>query len=533
MKIIIVHLTIQIKTDMKLVYRPCLGLLFICLAAVSLRAQSAATLFINGNNDHETISKDIYGMFSEDLGHGIYGGFWVGKNSDIPNKDGIRLDLVNAFKKIHIPVLRWPGGCFADTYHWKDGIGPMDKRTASVNEDWGQVPDNNHFGTAEFMELCDMLGSQPYIAGNMGSGTVQEMSQWIEYLNSDIPSAITDLRKENGRDKPWKVPFWGVGNESWGCGGAMTPEYYSDLYRRYANFCRNYPGAPLKRIASGPNGNDTHWMEVLMKNIPHNMMWGISLHYYTIATGNWHDKGSATQFGEQQYFGAMKRALDMKNILNDQETVMNQYDPQKKIALVVDEWGIWTDPEPGTNPAFLYQQNSLRDALIAASTLNIFNNHADRVKMACLAQTVNVLQSLALTKGKQMVLTPTYYVFDMYQVHQDATLLPIKIVSPDYEFEGQSIPAINVSASKDSVGAVHISLVNLDPSRSYTLQTSLSGVIWNQVGGEILTSANFNDYNSFENPDKVKPADFSGARKEGNKLVVNMPPKSVVMLTLK
>jgi alpha-N-arabinofuranosidase len=359
------------------------------------------------------------------------------------------------------------------------------------------------------------------------------MSQWVEYLNSDIPSAITDLRKENGRDKPWKVQFWGVGNESWGCGGAMTPEYYSDLYRRYANFCKNYPGAPLKKIASGPNGNDIHWMDVLMKNIPHNMMWGVSLHYYTIATGNWRDKGSATQFGEDQYFGALQRALNMKTVLNDQEAVMNQYDPQKKIALVVDEWGIWTNPEPGSNPAFLYQQNSLRDALIAASTLNIFNNHADRVKMACLAQTVNVLQALALTQGKKMVLTPTYYVFDMYQVHQNATLLPLKLISPDYTFDGQSIPAVNASASRDSSGVVHISLVNLDPSKTITIKTSFGDVSWNQVSGTILTSAHFDDYNSFEDPYKVKEASFSGAKKEGNVLVVQLPPKSIVVLALK
>lgn len=517
----------------KLLHYFFLLLVSVCLSPAISFAQSEATLFVNGNNTHQIISKDIYGMFSEDLGQGIYGGFWVGKKSDIPNKDGIRLDLVNAFKKIHIPVLRWPGGCFADTYHWKDGIGPEDKRVAIANEDWGMVPDNNHFGTNEFMELCDMLGSDPYIAGNMGSGTVQEMSQWVEYLNSDIPSAITDLRKENGRDKPWKVQFWGVGNESWGCGGAMTPEYYSDLYRRYANFCKNYPGAPLKKIASGPNGNDIHWMDVLMKNIPHNMMWGVSLHYYTIATGNWRDKGSATQFGEDQYFGALQRALNMKTVLNDQEAVMNQYDPQKKIALVVDEWGIWTNPEPGSNPAFLYQQNSLRDALIAASTLNIFNNHADRVKMACLAQTVNVLQALALTQGKKMVLTPTYYVFDMYQVHQNATLLPLKLISPDYTFDGQSIPAVNASASRDSSGVVHISLVNLDPSKTITIKTSFGDVSWNQVSGTILTSAHFDDYNSFEDPYKVKEASFSGAKKEGNMLVVQLPPKSIVVLALK
>ncbi len=496
-------------------------------------AQSSASLQMNGANASQIISKDIYGMFSEDLGHGIYNGFWVGADSPIPNKDGIRLDLVKAFKKINIPVLRWPGGCFADTYHWKDGIGPMDERTAIVNEDWGQVPDNNHFGTAEFMELCKMLGTEAYIAGNVGSGTVKEMSQWIEYLNSDIPSDITALRKKNGRDKPWKVQFWGVGNESWGCGGTMTPEYYSDLYKRYATFCRNYPGAPLKKIASGPNGDDTHWMEVLMKNIPLHMMWGVSLHYYTIATGHWGHKGSATQFDEKEYFGGLKGALHMEDILDHQEAVMDRYDPEKKVGLVVDEWGIWTDPEPGTNPGFLYQQNSLRGALIAASTLNIFNNHADRVKMANLAQTVNVLQSLALTKGKKMVLTPTYYVFDMYQVHQDATLIPVQLTSPDYTYEGKSIPAVNASASKDSTGTIHLSLVNLDPSHPVAVKTGFKDVNWNTVKGKVLTSDHFNDYNSFDNPDKVVTKSFSGAKKEGAQLQVKLPPMSVVVLELK
>lgn len=496
------------------------------------RGQSSATLFVGSAAGQPVISKDIYGMFSEHLGRDIYGGFWVGPKSDIPNKDGIRTDIVDALKKIHVPVLRWPGGCFADQYHWKNGIGPAAKRPETVNTTWGMVTENNAFGTAEFMELCHMLGCQPYIAGNMGSGTVQEMSQWIEYINSDRESAITRLRKANGRDKPWKVQYWGVGNESWGCGGNMTPEYYSNLYRRYASFCINYPGARLKKIASGPNGNDTHWMEVLMKNIPHHLMWGVSLHYYTLPTGNWSDKGPATGFGEQQYFGALKRALYIGNVINDQEAVMDRYDPQHRVALVVDEWGIWTNPEPGTNPAFLYQQNSLRDALVAASTLNIFNNHADRIKMANLAQTVNVLQSLVLTKGKQMVLTPTYYVFDLYQVHQNATLLPVKLVTPDYVLGDQRIPAVNASASKDSTGTIHVSLVNLDPSKTITVHLSLGGQSWSGVTGHVLTSAHFNDYNSFEDPDKVKIASFSGARKEGDQLVVDMPSKSVVVLAL-
>lgn len=500
-------------------------------------SQSTATLFVNTKEAHEKINRNIYGMFSEHLGRDIYDGFWVGEDSDIPNKDGIRLDLVNALKKIQIPLLRWPGGCFADQYHWKDGIGPRDKRPKIVNTTWGMVTEDNSFGTHEFMRLCDMLNCEAYIAGNMGSGTVKEMSQWVEYLNSAQESAITDLRKANGREEPWRIEYWGVGNESWGCGGNMTPEHYADLYRRYATFCEDYPGSPLKKIASGPNGNDTHWMEVLMKNIPHHMMWGVSLHHYTIPTGNWGHKGSATQFGEKEYFNTVKGALYMKKILNDQIAIMDRYDPENNVALVVDEWGVWTDPEPGTNPGFLYQQNSLRDALVAASTLNIFNNHCDRVKMANLAQTVNVLQALALTKGKKMILTPTYYVFDMYQVHQDATLLPIKLMSPDYKYGDREIPSVNASASIDSTGAIHISLVNLNPSKAITVRASFTGAKWKSIKGSVLTSTHFNDYNSFENPDKViiKPFNqvLTDAEIHGKKLVVTLPAKSVVVLELK
>src|SRR5665213_2229966 len=505
----------------------------ICTFAINSFSQTAATLTVQTDSARQVISKDIYGMFSEHLGRDIYDGFWVGENSSIPNKDGIRLDIVKALKDIKVPLMRWPGGCFADQYHWMDGIGPSNKRPETVNMNWGGVSESNAFGTAEFMELCDLIGCQAYIAGNMGSGTVQEMSQWIEYLNSPLESSITKLRKENGREKPWYVPYWGVGNESWGCGGNMTPEQYSDMYRRYASFCHNYPGAPLKKVASGPNGDDAHWMEVLMKNIPHNLMWGVSLHYYTIPTGNWGHKGSATDFDENEYFNTMKRALDMDNIINHQEAVMDKYDPQKKVALAVDEWGIWTDVEPGTNPAFLYQQNSLRDALVAASTLNIFNNHSDRVKMANLAQTVNVLQSLVLTKGAQMVLTPTYYVFGMYKVHQDAKLLPVTLNSPDYVSGSDHIPAVNASASQDSTGAIHISFVNIDPSKTITVRTSFEGNQWKTVNGSVLTSGKFNDYNSFENPGKIKVEKFSNVKKEKDDLVVNLPPKSVVVLELK
>ena len=486
-------------------------------------AQAPVSLTIRDTSG-PVISRNIYGHFSEDLGRCIYDGFWTG--------DHIRMDVVEALRRIKVPVLRWPGGCYADQYHWADAIGPRKLRKRTVNTTWGMVDEDNSFGTHEYLDLCALLGCQPYIAGNVGTGTPQEMETWLEYLNYGGKSTLADLRRQNGRDQPWKVSFWGVGNESWGCGGNMTPEFYSDQYKRYSEFCKNYPGSPLKLIASGPNGDDYHWTEVLMKELPLWHLWGLSMHYYTIA-GDWEHKGSATQFGEDVYFKAMEACLKMDQIISTHAAIMDKYDRTKKVALVVDVWGIWTNVEPGTNPAFLYQQNSLRDALIAGTTLNIFNNHADRVKMAALAQTVNVLQSLVLTDKNKMLLTPTYYVFDLYKVHQDAQSLVIQLASPDYVYGGRRIPAVNASASRDSGGAIHISLVNLDPSKKITVRASLPGIAFSNLSGQVLTSGLFTDINSFDQPAKVRPAMFTGVQKQGDDLVVEMPAMSIVVLELK
>ncbi len=507
-------------------------LLVVLTISIVSFSQSAAKLYINGNEPKVTVSKHIYGHFSEHLGRCIYDGFWVSDTSTLPRKDRIRLDVVEALKKINIPNLRWPGGCFADEYHWRDGIGPRNQRPKMINTHWGNVTEDNSFGTHEFLDLVSLLGTEAYITGNVGSGTIEEMNKWVEYLNFDGLSPMTEIRKKNGREAPWKVQYWGVGNENWGCGGSMTADYYADQYRRYATFSKNYPGAPLRKIAGGPNVDDYNWTEVLMKKIPLGMMWGISLHYYVVPK-TWRDKGSATQFDEKEYFAAMQKTVYMDELVTKHSTIMDKYDPGKKVALVVDEWGIWTNVEPGTNPGFLYQQNSLRDALIAGTTLNIFNNHCDRVKMANLAQTVNVLQSLILTKGHQMLLTPTYHVFDLYKKHQDAKWLPLQINSPDYTVDGQKLPALNVSASQDSTGAVHISLVNLDPKNSISIRTALNGINWKTVTGQIVTSGKFTDINTFEKPDAIKPAAFNDAKKEGNDLLVNVPKLSVVVLELK
>jgi alpha-L-arabinofuranosidase len=494
-----------------------------CLLPTGLFAQSTVLLSIRDTSG-PTISKYIYGHFSEDLGRCIYDGFWTG--------DHIRMDVVEALKKIKVPVLRWPGGCYADQYHWRDAIGPREQRKKTVNTTWGMVTEDNSFGTHEFLRLCELLGCQPYIAGNVGTGTPEEMENWIEYLNYNGGSTLADLRRQNGHPQPYGVSFWGVGNESWGCGGSMTPEFYSGQYNRYSEFCKNYPGAPLKLIASGANSDDYNWTEELMKNIDRDRTWGVSMHYYTLA-GPWRHKGSATVFGEDEYFKAMSACLRMEEIVRKHSAIMDRYDPQKRISLVVDEWGIWTDAEPGSNPAFLYQQNSLRDALIAATTLNIFNNHADRIKMANLAQTVNVLQALILTDKDKILLTPTYHVFDLYKVFQNAHSLAIQLVAPDYSYAGGKIPAMNASAARDSDGVVHIALVNLDPVKRTSVRVNLGGVPFSGVQGQLLTASKFNDYNSFEQPGRVAPAAFDGAKKDGADLVAELPPMSVVVLALK
>ncbi len=514
----------------KLCKRLTLFIIYFSLLTSLLHAQVIKLTM--SDTSHQVISKYIYGQFAEDLGRCIYDGFWVDSNMNVKKQDRIRLDVAEALKKIHIPDLRWPGGCFADQYHWSDGIGNRSKRPQRVNTTWGMVSDDNSFGTDEFLQLCSLIGCEPYMAGNVGTGTPHEMEDWLEYLNFNGKSTLADLRRKNGHDAPYNVSLWGVGNESWGCGGQMTPEYYSNQFKRYAEFCKDYPGTHLKKIASGANADDYNWTDVCMKNIPLWDMYAISLHYYTMV-GDWNNKGSATNFNEEQYFKALKNCLHIEELINKHSAIMDKYDPQKKVALAVDEWGIWTDVEPGTNPAFLYQQNSLRDALIAASTLNIFNNHCDRVRMANLAQTVNVLQALILTNKEKMLLTPTYYVFDLYQYHQNATLIPLQFSAPLYYFNNDSIAAVNASASKDSNGIIHITLVNLDSKKKISVNTLLQNISAKKIEGEILTSQKFNDINTFEQPDKLKTVSFSDYKKTNNALSINLPAMSVVLITIK
>jgi alpha-L-arabinofuranosidase len=509
-------------------------LILLCSMFFSLNLGAQNTVVVNADQGDHKINKHIYGHFAEHLGRCIYDGFYVGEaNKKIPNKDGVRLDIIEALKKMKIPNLRWPGGCFADTYHWQDGIGPKEKRPTMLNVWWGGVTENNSFGTHDFLNLCETLGAAPYLSGNVGSGTVQELADWVKYTNHKAGSSpMPLLREQNGRKEPWNVKYWGIGNEAWGCGGNMKAEYYANIYRQYATFMADWSNNDrIQRIASGANSSDYNWTEVLMRDIPLNMLEGVALHHYSVI--DWNKKSSATDFSEEEYFTTMKRALMMEELVARHATIMDKYDPAKKVALVVDEWGGWYDVEPGTNGAFLYQQNTMRDAMIAGVTLNIFNNHSDRVRMANLAQTINVLQAVVLTKDEKIILTPTYHVLEMYNVHQDATMLPIKITSNDYTLSKESVKAVSVSASVDSNKLVHISLANIDSKKSQDITIDLRGIKMGNVSGRVLSSEKLQDHNTFENPQKIKPVPYKGVTITGNQLKLSLPPFSVVVLELK
>jgi alpha-N-arabinofuranosidase len=509
-------------------------LLTLALAALSVGAWGQTRVTVNADEGKHQISRHIYGHFAEHLGRCIYDGFYVGEsNTRIPNKNGVRLDVVSALKKLKIPNLRWPGGCFADTYHWKDGVGPKAKRPKIVNTWWGGVTEDNSFGTHDFLNMCELLGTEPYLAGNVGSGTVQDLTEWVQYVNFEKNSPMSNLRQQNGREKPWNVKFWGVGNEAWGCGGNMKPDYYANVYRQYSTFMNPQVGKErIFRIASGATDDDYNWTETLMKNIPAKMMEGLAMHHYSVLTWDEGKKGSATKFPDEEYFKIMQKALLMDELIEKHSAVMDKYDPEKKVALIVDEWGGWYNVEPGTNPGFLYQQNTMRDAVLAGATLNIFHKHCERVRMANLAQAVNVLQAVILTKGEKLLLTPTYHVLEMYNVHQDATMLPVSVKSEDFKFGKEKLPAVSVSASRDKAGKVHVSLVNIDPTKAQEISVDLKGLKAKAVTGRILTSANVRDHNTFENLNKVKPAAFSGAKLSGDELTVTLPPVSVVVLEL-
>lgn len=495
--------------------------------SVNLIAQN--TLRLKDQTSNTKINKEIYGHFSEHLGTCIYEGIYVGEDSDIPNIDGYRKDVVQAFKELKVPVLRWPGGCFADTYHWKDGIGPKEERPSIVNVFWGGVTEDNSFGTHEFLNFCELIGTEPYLSINVGSGTVREAVEWVEYVTSSNQSPMTELRKKNGREDPWDVKFWGVGNENWGCGGDMAPEYYANIFRNYASYIR---GDKYQKVICGPSGDDTVWTETILSGLDDKLYLaqGLSLHYYTLPTADWANKGSSTDFGEDMWFATLRNTLYIEEYIKQHLSIMDKYDPEGKMKLIVDEWGTWYDKLPGTKDGFLQQQNTVRDALVAGMNLNIFNNYADRISMANIAQIVNVLQSVILTKAHEMVKTPTYYVFQMYNVHQDANLLPIDFETEHYAYKGEVIPAMTASASEKD-GIISITITNANPNRAIPIDCQL-GKDFKSVTGKIVTGKEITDYNDFGKEETVFVSDFTIGNIEEGALQIEVPAHSVILVQL-
>jgi alpha-N-arabinofuranosidase len=486
-------------------------------------AAGPVSISIDAGKPGPVINKNVYGQFAENLGTGVYEGMYVGAKSTIPNTRGWRNDVVGALKELHVPLVRWPGGCFADTYHWRDGVGPQDKRPSNIHR--GKVDEINAVGTHEFFDLIDMLGADAYVNGNVGTGTVQEMSDWVEYMTADGGSPMARLRAQNGREKPFKVAYFGVGNELWGCGGNIKPEHYANLYSNYETFARAPERTRPKMIAAG---GDIKWTEVLGKELKGRTS-GISIHQYTIPTGAWDVKGKDLGFKEGEWISTLANTMKMDTIIKDHVAVLDKHDPEKKIGLMVDEWGTWYDEEGRSG---LLQQNSLRDALVAALTFNIFHEHAERVPLTTVAQMVNVLQAMILTDKEKMVLTPTYYAFQMYVPFQDAKTLPLAIKdNTSYTLDATTIPGVSASAARARDGKLYLALVNTDPSKAVEVAVDVAGAKVKGAAGKVLTSAAMDAHNTFQNPQVIKPAAYS-ARAAGGKLSIKVPAKAVMVVAL-
>jgi alpha-N-arabinofuranosidase len=515
-----------------------LSLLFIVIASPVLAADKVA-LSVDASKTGAKIDRNLFGQFAEHLGHGVYEGIWVGPDSTIPNTRGIRNDVVTALKAIKVPNVRWPGGCFADEYHWRNGIGTQ--RTVTLNPNWGGVVEPNTFGTHEFMDFADQIGADAYVSINLGSGTVKEAADWLEYMTTEEPTTLAKERAANGHPAPYKVPYLGIGNESWDCGGNMSPDYYVSQMKKYSRFVRNYNPAQqekphqMLKIAVGPGGGEarwTEWTEAVMKAYQHHTWsWdidGLSMHNYTV---NWENKFASLSFGENEYAKILKATLEMDKLINIHSAIMDKYDPQKKVALVVDEWGAWYAPLPGSNPGFLLQQNSQRDAILAALNLNIFARHADRVRGANIAQMINVLQAMILTDKGKMVLTPTYYVFKMYLPFQDATFVPVTFDAGKYTHGDISLPRVDAIAAKDTNGKLWLEITNLDPNLPVDIEATLNSIMAKSATGQTLTAPKVDSVNTFDAPNTVTPKPFS-AKVLGGKVAMHLEPKSVTVVSV-
>ena len=490
-----------------------------------------AHIVVNTKKSKGTINKNIYGQFAEHLGRCIYEGVFVKEEDGIPNVNGMRCDVVNALKNIKVPVIRWPGGCFADTYHWMDGIGPKENRKKIVNTNWGGVTEDNSFGTHEFLELCKQVGCEPYICGNVGSGTVQEMSDWVEYCNMGGVSPMADLRKANGEEKPWNVKYWGIGNESWGCGGNMTPDFYADECKRYSTFVRNYDNDhPVYKIACGTNADDYNWAKVVAEKAGQ-FVDALSLHYYTVPGTDWFHKNKATDFAKTDYFETVKKTLRLGEIMDIDISILKQASKEgHELKLIVDEWGNWFEVEPGTNPGFLYQQNTIRDAIVAGLNLNMFNDRCDTVVMSNIAQMINVLQAMILTDGPKMILTPTYHVYDLFKDHMDARQVESYAETEDLKDGEYVIPSLSVSSSEKD-GKLCITVVNTDPDKETEIDIIVGGVkvssaVAKTVAGDITA------HNTFDAPENVVIKDLaSEVASDGTVIKIKLPKSSVTAIT--
>ena len=511
------------------------------LLAPTATGATKVDIAVDASKTGAQINRNIFGQFAEHLGHGIYDGIWVGPNSKIPNTRGIRNDVVAALRAIKVPNVRWPGGCFADEYHWRNGIGQADKRTITLNPNWGGVIEPNSFGTHEFMDFLDQIGADAYVSVNIGSGTPREAAEWLEYLTAAQQTTLAKERAANGHPAPYKVALLGLGNESWDCGGNMTPDYYLSQMKIYTRFVRNFNPTQqdkqqMLKIAVGPGGGEPRymeWTEAIMKAYQqHTWSWdidGLSMHSYTV--GHWPPSFPSVGFGETEYSQILKFTLDMENLIAKHSAIMDKYDPQKKVALVVDEWGAWYAPSPGSNPGFLVQQNSLRDAILAALNLNILARHADRVRGANIAQMINVLQAMIMTDNEKMVLTPTYYVYKMYLPFQDATFVPVTFSAGTYTHGDISLPRVDAIAAKDPTGKLWMEITNLDPDQPIEIDATISGIAAKSATGETLTAPEVDSVNTFDSPNAVVPKPVS-AKALGGKLSLTLDPKSVTVISV-
>jgi alpha-N-arabinofuranosidase len=520
----------------------CLAFTGIFALALSLghgaQAQGNSPVKITVDTSHSgpEINRHIFGHFAEHLGFGIYGGIWVGPDSDIPNTRGIRNDVVDALKVLKVPNVRWPGGCFADQYHWRDGIGTPEERRSRINVSWGGAPEPNTFGTHEFFDFIEQIGSEAFISANVGSGTVQEASDWLEYLTA-TGSSLAEERWRNGHPEPYEVAYWGIGNEVWGCGGPFTVEEYITELKKFATFSNNYnPAVNTQFVAVGPDSFDEYsfgYTEPIMEAWA-NKTWtwdmnALSLHKYT--RGGWPAEIKATGFNEQQYAEVIQETLGMNEFIEENAAIMDKYDPDRMVSILVDEWGTWYAPTEGTNPGFLQQQNSQRDAVLAALNFNIFARHAERVHGANIAQMINVLQAMIFTEEEKMVLTPTYHAFRLYVPFQDAARLPISFDEGKYQVGDINLPGLDAIAAKGKDGNIYVAITNIDAQNTASVELALDGIAIGSVKCETLYGNTIDAINTFENPNNVTPKDLK-TKVSKNGVSLTVEPQSVTLLTI-